>query len=69
MANKLINIKQIDTSGEDPTSIVLKVEKVHQVPIAQTSQISQNAKIVQYASNDTSKGTIEQRLTNLEEIY
>ena len=65
MANKLINIKQIDTSGEAPTSIVLKVERVHKVPIAQSAPTAQNAAIVQYASSDTSKGTIEQRLTNL----
>lgn len=62
MANKIVQIMQYNGSGND-NLIPLTAQ---QADFATNAINAQNAVIGQYASSDTSKGTIEQRLTFLE---
>ena len=63
MAEKTINLKQVNGAGSD----TLIVKKVKQVELATNVTNAQNAQIVQYASEQDriSNITIEQRLTDL----
>lgn len=56
--NKTVNLKQIDSSSSD----TLKVQRVKN---AYNATQAQTATIGLYASNDKTKGTIDQRLTAL----
>ena len=60
MANT-INLKQVNGASND-TLIIKKVKTANEVQSATTAQV---AKVVQYASSDYSKGTIDQRLSAL----
>jgi len=60
MAN-IINLKQINGPSND-TLIIKKVKAANEVQSATNAQV---AKVVQYASTDYSKGTIDQRLNAL----
>lgn len=62
MANKIVQIMQYNGSGND-NLIPLTAQ---QADFATNAINAQNAVIGQYASSDTSKGTIEQRLDALE---
>lgn len=65
MTNKIVRIMQYNGSGND-TLIPLTAQ---QADNATNATNAETAVIGQYASSDTSKGTIEQRLTNLEGSY
>ena len=63
MAEKTINLKQVNGAGND----TLIIKKVKQADFATNAINAQNAQIVQYASEQDriNNITIEQRLTEL----
>lgn len=65
MVNKIVQIMQYNGSGND-VLIPLTAQQADNATIATNAD---TAVIGQYASSNTSKGTIEQRLTNLEGSY
>lgn len=62
MANKIVQIMKYNGSGNDN----LIPQLAQEADTAVNAQNAQNAVIGQYASSNTSKGTIDQRLTFLE---